>query len=70
MLVKGTKGILACGYLNPAAFDKTREAAAIVSGVKTFDDMLGAKVVAVSKAGIKLGMAEGLLGKEVLERIR
>jgi len=39
---------------------------AIVTGVKTPDDMLSAKVIAASNAAAKLGIKEGMTGKEAL----
>ena len=34
LLIKGAKGLLACGYLNIETFNKTGEVAAIVTGVQ------------------------------------
>jgi uncharacterized protein YunC (DUF1805 family) len=68
--VRGGRGVLACGYLNVETFNKTGEAAAIVTGVRTFDDMLVAKVAAVSEAGLAVGIQVGMPGAEVLEKIR
>lgn len=70
LLVKGARGILACGYLNVETFNKTGEAAAIVTGVKDFEDMLAARVVSVSAEGRNIGLSEGQNGRDVLESIR
>ena len=70
LVVRGSRGLLACGYLSVATFDRTGEAAAIVTGVKTFEDMLAANVSAVSQEGAKLGLAVGMSGAEVVEAIR
>ena len=70
LLVKGSNGLLACGYLNIETFNKTNEAVAIVTGVKNFEDMLEAKVVKVSDAGSKIGLKEGQNGYDVLKIIR
>lgn len=70
LVVKGLHGLLACGYLNVESFDKTGEVAAIVTGVHSFEDMLTAKVVKVSKAGVEAGLAIDMTGAEVLEKIR
>jgi uncharacterized protein YunC (DUF1805 family) len=70
LIARGAKGMLACGYINPATCDKTGEACAIVTGVKCFDDMLQAKVVAVSRAAASLGVEVGLTGGEALEKLR
>ena len=70
LILKGSKGLLACGYLNVETFNKTGEAAAIVTGVKTFDDMAGAIVAKVSQAGEQLGLRAGMSGAQALELIR
>ena len=70
LVIKGTRGVLACGYLNVETFNKTGETAAIVSGVRTFDDMLTAKVVTCSAAAGQAGIKSGMSGSEVLELIR
>jgi uncharacterized protein YunC (DUF1805 family) len=70
LIARGARGMLACGYINPATCDKTGEACAIVTGVKSFDDMLDAKVVAVSEAAAKLGVRPGDPGREALDMFR
>lgn len=68
LLIKGAKGVLACGYLNIEAFNRGGEAAAIVTGVRTHDDMLKAKVVAVSDAARGLGIEPGMTGAQALTK--
>jgi uncharacterized protein YunC (DUF1805 family) len=68
LLIKGAKGILACGYLNIETFNKTGEAAAIVTGVKTHEDMVKAKVIAVSNAARDLGIEIGMPGEDALQK--
>ena len=70
LVVSGKNGVLACGYLNVATFDKLDEAGAIVTGVASFEDMLDAPLVAVSKAARQLGLQEGMTGRQALERFR
>jgi uncharacterized protein YunC (DUF1805 family) len=70
LIARGRRGMLTCGYINPATCDKTGEACAIVTGVKSFDDMLTANVVAVSQAAAALGIAIGITGREALEKMR
>jgi uncharacterized protein YunC (DUF1805 family) len=43
---------------------------AIVTGVKTFEDMLNARAVGVSTAAAQVGIRVGMSGAEVVERIR
>ena len=68
LLMRGPKGVLACGYLNPATFTKTGEACAIVTGVSDYDEMVNAKVVSVSEAARAAGVEPGMTGGEALER--
>ena len=68
LLIKGAKGILACGYLNIETFNKTGEIAAIVTGVKTHEDMLKAKVIAASNAAREAGIEIGMSGEDALKR--
>ena len=48
----------------------TGEAAAIVSGVSTAEDMLASSVIAVSEQAAKIGIKTGMLGSEALEKMR
>lgn len=70
LVAQASKGILACAYINPATCDKTGEACAIVSGVNTFDDMVKAKVIAVSQKAAELGVVVGDTGEVALEKMR
>ena len=70
LIIKGAKGFLACGYINVETCNKTGEACAIVTGVKTHDEMLHAEVKAASAAAERLGVRVGMKGKEALEIFR
>ena len=70
LIIKGSKGFLACGYINVETCNKTGEACGIVTGVKTHDEMLGAEVKAVSTAAERLGARVGMKGEEVLSLFR
>lgn len=70
MFIRGSKGLLVCGYFNIETFDKTKEAAALVSGVNNFDEMVSAKVQYVSAEASKLGVQKGMTGQQALERLR
>jgi uncharacterized protein YunC (DUF1805 family) len=70
LIIKGRRGLLACGYLDSETCNKTGEAVAVVSGVKNFDDMALATVTKVSAAATALGLKPGMRGVEVLEVIR
>jgi uncharacterized protein YunC (DUF1805 family) len=70
LIIKGQRGFLACGYINCETCNKTGEACAIVTGVKTHAEMLHAEVKAVSAAAERLGVRAGMKGKEALEIFR
>ena len=67
LLIKGNKGILACGYLNLETVDKLQDVMAIVRGVNSYNDMLNAQVVAVSQVAAALGVNTSMTGLEALE---
>ncbi len=66
LIIGAENGFLGCGYINVDVADRVGDVCAIVTGVKTPDDMLDAKVVAFSAAAGKLGVKEGMTGKEAL----
>jgi uncharacterized protein YunC (DUF1805 family) len=70
LIIKGTKGFLACGYIHVETCNKTGEACAVVTGVKTHDDMTAADIKAVSIEAQKLGVRIGMKGIEALEIFR
>jgi len=70
LVIRGSRGVLACGYLNVETFNKTGEVGVIVTGVKTFEDMLNARAVSVSTATAQAGIRVGMSGAEVVERTR
>ena len=70
LIIRGTKGFLACGYINVETCNKTGEACAIVTGVSTYEEMPNAEVKAVSTAAGELGARVGMKGEEVLSLFR
>ncbi len=64
-----TNGYIMCGYLNIESAEKLGQAAAIVRGVNNFDDMLNGKVVAATSQARKLGVAEGMLGRDAIKKL-
>ncbi|MBU2977854.1 DUF1805 domain-containing protein [Alteromonas sp. C1M14] len=70
LTVQGSKGILACAYIDVETCNKTNEACAIVSGVKTHEDMLQRPIIRVSKAASELGIKQGMTGEQALEILR
>lgn len=69
LLIKGGKGFVMCGYLNLEVADGLGAAAAVVSGVNSFDDVLNAKIkVSTSKAKL-LGLEPGKVVRKVIGRL-
>ena len=62
----GERGFVMCGFLNMEAAEKLDVAAAMVSGVRTVDEVLEAKVKAVTSKARNLGIKSGLKGREVV----
>ena len=69
LLIRGAAGFLGCGYFNLAVADKLDDCVAIVSGVKTFEDMFSAKVVGVSRKASEKGITIGMTGQDALLRM-
>ena len=69
LLIRAERGYLMCGYLNIEAAEKLGDAAAVVRGVRTFEDMLSARVEDLTSAAEVLGIERGMRGREALERM-
>ncbi len=69
LLIKGTRGFAMCGYLNPEAADKLGDAALIVSGVSSFEEMLNARIKWASEKAKDLGVQEGMPLKDELSKL-
>jgi uncharacterized protein YunC (DUF1805 family) len=67
LMVIADKGFVMCGFLNVEAAEKLGVAAAMVSGVKTFDDVLNASVKAVTSKAETFGVRIGMKGAEALK---
>jgi uncharacterized protein YunC (DUF1805 family) len=67
LLVMGETGFVMCGFLNMNAAEKLNVSAAAVSGVKSFEDVLEARVKAVTSEARKKGIEAGMKGKDAIE---
>jgi len=69
LMVTAQTGLVMCGFLNMDTAGKLDVVAAMVSGVRNCDDVLGAEIeAATSKAQIK-GIKAGMKGKETIKRL-
>jgi uncharacterized protein YunC (DUF1805 family) len=66
VMIIGRSGFVCCGFLNMETAEKLNVAAALVSGVKSFDDVFNAEVRAVTSKAAALGVKVGMMGKEAL----
>jgi uncharacterized protein YunC (DUF1805 family) len=69
LLITAEKGFAMCGFLNVEAAEKLNVAAAVVSGVKTFDDMFNGQVKAATNKAKSLGIEVGMKGAEALKHM-
>lgn len=70
LVIKAKNGLLGCGYISVETAERVGDAVAVVSGVKTLDDMLAAQVKSVSSAAAELGVAPGMTGRDALLKMR
>ncbi len=66
LLIRGRRGVLGCGYFRVETADRTGDALAVVTGVKSCEEMLAAEVRQVSAAAAALGVRPGISGREAL----
>ncbi|MGB9622344.1 MAG: YunC family protein [Candidatus Bathyarchaeia archaeon] len=69
LVLIGGKGFVMCGYLNLEVAERLNAAAAFVSGVKSFDDMLNAGVKGATSKAKSLGVETGEVLKTVIGRL-
>jgi len=69
LVISGDKGFVMCGFLNMEAAERLGAPAAMVSGVKTFEDVLNAQIKAVTSRAKGLGVEVGMKGADALKRM-
>lgn len=67
LMIVGRTGFVMCGLLNMEAAEKLNVAAATVSGVKTFEDVLQAKIRAATSKAETMGLKPGMSGEEAVK---
>lgn len=67
VMIIGKTGFIMCGFLNTDAAEKLNVAAVMVSGVKSFEDVLKAEVKAVTTKAKMKGISVGMKGEEALK---
>lgn len=69
VMIVAEKGFVMCGFLNVEAAERLAVTAAVVTGVKTFDDILNGQVKAVTSKARSLGIDVGMKGADALKRL-
>lgn len=66
LLAKGRNGYVMCGYLDMATADRLGQAAAIVRGVASLEQLLEKPVTDASVKARALGVSPGMSGRDAL----
>lgn len=69
IMIRADNGVLSCGFINIEAAERIGIAAAMVSGVNTFEDVLEASVKALTTQARKRGIEENMSGREALLKL-
>jgi len=69
ILIKGGKGFVMCGYLNIEVAERLGAVAAVVSGVKSFDDVLNAEIKTATSKAKALGLKPDKIVRTVIGKI-
>lgn len=67
IVVKAKHGYVACSYVDKETAEKVGDIAAFVSGVKSIDDLMKAKIRETTTWAEDLGIREGMSVKKALE---
>ncbi len=67
LVITGKKGYIMCGYLNINTAQKRDDVACIVTGVKTIEDILNSKIVALTAKAQSLGISMNMEVRKALE---
>ncbi len=70
LIIKTPNGFLGCGYLDVQVANRVGDAAAIVTGVASAQQMLDAKVVRMSEKAKELGVQEGMTGLDAIRLLK
>ncbi len=66
IMMRGTRGMLACGYLSVETANRLGDALALVRGVRSYEDMQKAAVSDLSHKARELGVEAGMTGLQAL----
>jgi uncharacterized protein YunC (DUF1805 family) len=66
LIIKGKRMLLSCAYLNHVALERMGNAACIVSGVRSFEDLLNAEIKIFTSKALEMGVKPGMKGVNAL----
>lgn len=69
LIIVADRGLLTCGFINEEVAEELGVALAIVSGVRTFEDILKGEVKKATRKARDLGINVGMKGSEALDRL-
>lgn len=69
LLIKGGRGLVMCGYLNLEVAERLGLAAATVTGVKSFEDVLNSQIKGATSRAEALGLRTGKTVRDVIDGI-
>ena len=67
LILVANRGFIMCGYLAIDVAERLGVVACVISGVRTFEDMLEGQVRACTSKARELGIREGMKGREALK---
>jgi uncharacterized protein YunC (DUF1805 family) len=70
LILIANKGFIMCGYLNIEVSEKLGDTACVVRGVRSFEDVLNAKITALTSKAKEIGITEGMTGRESLKLMK
>jgi uncharacterized protein YunC (DUF1805 family) len=68
LVVRGDRGFIMCGYLNVALAEEVGDAAAMVRGVNSIEDVLERTIVSATSHAQALGVVPGMPVRDALAK--
>ncbi len=69
ILAVAPRGFLMCGYLDISVAEKLKDAACVITGVKSAEELLNKPVVKLTSDAQRLGITLGMSGRQALEKM-
>ncbi len=69
ILIRARKGFAVCAHFNLKTMEKHGVTAVMFKGIKTIEEALNTKVIAVTSQARALGIKEGMVVKDALEKM-